>query len=128
MTPVLLLIVSNIFMTVAWYGHLRHTQSSMPWAIVVSWLIAFLEYCLQVPANRLGYAQGYSAYQLKIIQEVITLIVFVVFARFYLSESIKWNHIVAFGFLMGAVYFGVMPDKSVEKPGTKAEPELTKGI
>jgi uncharacterized protein len=126
MTPVLLLIASNVFMTIAWYGHLRHTHSSMVYAIVVSWLIAFLEYCLQVPANRLGYAQGYSAYQLKIIQEVITLVVFVVFARFYLSESIKWNHIVAFGFILGAVYFGVMPDKSVEKPENAAE--LSKDI
>jgi uncharacterized protein (DUF486 family) len=105
MTTVLLLIVSNVFMTFAWYGHLKHRTAPLFTAIVVSWLIAFGEYCLQVPANRLGYGR-FTAYQLKLMQEVITLSVFVFFAYFYLGESLRWNHVVAFLFLLGAVGFG----------------------
>jgi uncharacterized protein (DUF486 family) len=104
MTTVLLLIVSNAFMTVAWYGHLRYKSAPLLTAIAVSWLIALPEYCFQVPANRLGYGQ-FSAYQLKIIQEVITLSIFSGFAYFYLGESIKWNYVASFGCLMGAVLF-----------------------
>jgi uncharacterized protein (DUF486 family) len=102
MTTILLLLGSNIFMTTAWYGHLRFRQYPLWLAIVTSWGIAFFEYCLQVPANRLGYGE-FSAFQLKVIQEVITLVVFVCFAALWLGESVKWNHLVAFGFLALAV-------------------------
>lgn len=104
MPTILLLVISNIFMTFAWYGHLKHRSTPLFTAIVVSWLIAFGEYCLQVPANRLGYGV-FTAYQLKLIQEVITLAVFVVFAYFYLGESLRWNHAAAFLCLVGAVGF-----------------------
>ena len=104
MTTVLLLVASNVFMTFAWYGHLKHRNAPLIGAIVVSWLIAFGEYCLQVPANRLGYGR-FSAYQLKIIQEAITLCVFALFAYGYLGESLRWNHAAAFVCLMAAVAF-----------------------
>jgi hypothetical protein len=104
MKTVGLLICSNIFMTIAWYGHLKYRQAPLILAIVVSWLIAFGEYCLQVPANRIGYGE-FTAFQLKIIQEVITLSVFVVFAWLYLDERVRWNHAVSFLFLVGAVMF-----------------------
>ncbi len=104
MRTVLLLICSNIFMTFAWYGHLKHRNAPLFLAIVVSWLIAFGEYCLQVPANRIGYGE-FTGYQLKLIQEVITLIVFVVFAYPYLGESLRWNHAAAFLCLLAAVGF-----------------------
>ncbi len=102
MPTLLLLIISNTFMTFAWYGHLKHRKSPLLAAILVSWLIALGEYCFQVPANRLGYGQ-FTGYQLKIIQEVITLVVFVVFAYGYLGEPLKWNYVAAFAFLGGAV-------------------------
>jgi len=102
MRTVLLLCCSNIFMTIAWYGHLKHRQAPLFQVIVVSWLIAFLEYCFQVPANRIGYGE-FTAFQLKIIQEVITLTVFVVFAWVYLGEEIRWNYAVSFFFIVGAV-------------------------
>jgi uncharacterized protein (DUF486 family) len=101
---VLLLTISNIFMTFAWYGHLKYTDSSLWKAIVVSWLIAFLEYCFQVPANRLGYGE-FTAAQLKTIQEVITLTVFCVFSVLYLKEALKWNYLVGFALIAGAVFF-----------------------
>jgi uncharacterized protein (DUF486 family) len=104
MTTILLLLCSNIFMTIAWYGHLKHRNAPLFTAIVVSWMIAFLEYCFQVPANRIGYGE-FTAFQLKIIQESITLFVFVVFAWLYLGETIKWNYAVSFLFLVGAVTF-----------------------
>lgn len=91
-----LLTISNVFMTFAWYGHLRHKQTALWLAILVSWLIAFVEYCFQVPANRLGHNAGISAAQLKTIQEVITLGVFCVFAVFYLREPLKWNYVLGF--------------------------------
>ena len=102
---VLLLICSNLFMTVAWYAHLKNL-ADRPWyiAAIVSWGIALFEYLLQVPANRIGF-QVVSLAQLKIIQEVITLTVFTIFVYYYLGEGIKWNHAVAFGFLLGAVLF-----------------------
>jgi len=104
MRTVILLLISNTFMTFAWYGHLRHRKAPLVAAILVSWLIALGEYSFQVPANRLGYGQ-FSGYQLKIIQEVITLVVFVIFAYFYLGEPLKWNYAVAFALLAGAVGF-----------------------
>jgi uncharacterized protein (DUF486 family) len=100
----LLLTISNIFMTFAWYGHLKYKSSPLWIAIVVSWLIAFVEYCFQVPANRFGSYQFTTA-QLKTIQEVITLIVFAVFSVVYLQEDFRWNYVVSFGFMVGAVFF-----------------------
>ena len=104
MKTVALLTVSNVFMTVAWYGHLKYKDSSLWKVILISWSIAFLEYCFQVPANRIGHYQ-FSAAQLKIIQEVITLIVFAVFSIFYLKEGLRWNYVVAFMMIIGAVVF-----------------------
>lgn len=103
---VLLLVVSNIFMTFAWYGHLKNHQHSPLWSVVLlSWGIAFLEYCFQVPANRIGAQAGLVTAQLKTIQEVITLIVFSVFAMLYLGEPLRWNHLVGFGFVaVGALF------------------------
>lgn len=105
MRTIALLIASNIFMTFAWYGHLRHTGVPLWKAILASWGIAFFEYCLMVPANRVGYLDGLSGFQLKIIQEVITLVVFSFFAVLYLKEPFHWKYLVSFLFLMGAVYF-----------------------
>jgi uncharacterized protein len=105
MSTILLLTCSNIFMTIAWYGHLKYGHDWPLWkAIVVSWFIALLEYCLAVPANRLGYVQ-FSGFQLKIIQEVVTLLVFVAFAVLFLKEKLAWNHMVAFLFLAVAAFF-----------------------
>lgn len=103
-TPILLLIASNIFMTFAWYGHLKFTDRPLMTVIMVSWGIAFFEYCLQVPANRMGYTV-FNAAQLKTIQEIITLTVFVVFSMTYLGESLKWNHFVGFGLIVLASFF-----------------------
>ncbi|TWI84946.1 hypothetical protein IQ13_0099 [Lacibacter cauensis] len=100
-----LLAFSNIFMTIAWYGHLKQQNVPIWKAIIASWLIAFVEYCFMVPANRIGYENGVSAFQLKMIQEVITLVVFSVFAVMYLKEPFHWKYIVSFLFLLGAVYF-----------------------
>ncbi len=105
MRTVFLLLASNIFMTIAWYGHLKQNNVPLWKAIVASWLIAFFEYCLMVPANRYGYASGLTGFQLKMTQEVITLVVFSGFAVLYLKEPFRWNHLVSFGFLLGAVYF-----------------------
>lgn len=102
--PVLLLVISNVFMTIAWYGHLRYKDSPLWMVILISWLIAFFEYCFQVPANRWGHGQ-FSAVQLKTIQEVITLTVFAVFSVVYLKESFRWNHLVAFVLMTAAVFF-----------------------
>ncbi len=104
MLTVLLLFASNTFMTIAWYGHLRFRDKPLFTVIVVSWLIAFGEYCLQVPANRIGYGR-FTAYQLKIIQECITLIVFVAFAYLYLGESLRWNYAASFLCILAAVGF-----------------------
>ena len=101
-----LLVLSNLFMTFAWYGHLKHLQSSPWWiAALVSWGIALFEYLLQVPANRTGFGAGLSLAQLKILQEVITLAVFVPFAMLYMGEGLKWNYLWAGLCLVGAVYF-----------------------
>ncbi len=104
MKTVSLLVISNTFMTFAWYGHLKYKDVTLWKVILASWGIAFLEYCFQVPANRIGHSQ-YSAAQLKIMQEVITLVVFGIFAVVYLKEQLKWNYIVAFLFILCAVYF-----------------------
>jgi hypothetical protein len=108
--PIVLLTCSNIFMTFAWYGHLKFKDKPLLLVILVSWGIAFFEYCFQVPANRWGNSV-YSAAQLKIIQEVITLSVFVVFAIFYLGEKIRWNYIAAFVCILAAVAFAFLPQK-----------------
>jgi uncharacterized protein (DUF486 family) len=106
---VLLLIGSNVFMTAAWYGHLKlRWLDGKPLivAILVAWGVAFFEYCLQVPANRLGYfSDGLTGYQLKIIQEAVTLVVFIVFAWLVLKERLTWNYAISFLFMMLAVYF-----------------------
>jgi uncharacterized protein (DUF486 family) len=101
---ILLLTASNVFMTFAWYGHLKFRSKPLAIVILASWGIAFFEYCLQVPANRLGYGR-FTAYQLKILQECITLAVFVAFAYGYLGETVRWNHLAAFGCLVAAVVF-----------------------
>ncbi|MDB5051838.1 MAG: hypothetical protein JWO30_4909 [Fibrobacteres bacterium] len=106
MAAILLLIISNVFMTFAWYGHLHYKNVPLWKVILVSWAIAFLEYCFQVPANRIG-SQYFTGIQLKVIQEVITLAVFMIFAILYLKESLRWNHMVAFAFLIGAVGFAM---------------------
>src|SRR5438045_5128199 len=106
--PILLLLCSNLFMTVAWYGHLRFKGKSLMIVILVSWGIAFFEYCLQVPANRWGNSV-YTATQLKIIQEVITLVVFSGFAVIKLGETIRWNHLAAFLCIVAAVAFTFLP-------------------
>jgi uncharacterized protein len=102
MHTILLLTVSNIFMTFAWYGHLKCKDSPLWIAILVSWGIAFVEYCFQVPANRIGH-YNFTAAQLKTIQEVITLAVFCIFSVWYLKEPLKWNYLVGFGMIVGAV-------------------------
>ena len=103
-SPIILLIISNVFMTFAWYGHLRHKNSALWIVILVSWGIAFLEYCFQVPANRMGH-EVYNVVQLKTIQEVITLIVFSLFSVLYLKEQFKWNYLIGFIFIILAVFF-----------------------
>ena len=103
---ILLLIASNVFMTFAWYGHLKIKNFPLWQVILLSWGIAFFEYCLMVPANRIGYMKaGLSGFQLKIIQEAITLVVFMGFAVFMLKEKMEWKYMVSFCFLLGAVYF-----------------------
>ena len=102
--PILLLTISNIFMTFAWYGHLKHKNAALWIVILVSWGIALFEYCFQVPANRIGH-EFFSAAQLKTIQEIITLIVFCIFSVLYLKEEIRWNYIVGFFFIVLAAFF-----------------------
>lgn len=102
MRTVVLLILSNVFMTAAWYGHLRYKDQALWKMILISWGIAFFEYCLQVPANRIGYGM-FNAAQLKVIQEVISVSVFAVFSVLYLKEELRWNHIAAFLLIVLAV-------------------------
>ena len=117
MRTVLLLTASNIFMTFAWYGHLKYKGSALWVAILVSWGIAFFEYCLQVPANRWGHSQ-FSAAQLKIMQEVITLVVFGVFSVLFLNEKLRWNEIAGFVLILAAVavVFGFKETKAEGPP------------
>lgn len=102
MKPVILLTLSNIFMTIAWYGHLKYKDTPMFKVIVIAWLIAFVEYCFQVPANRIGH-ETYTAAQLKVMQEVISLVVFAVFSVLVLKEEFKWNYALAFLLILTAV-------------------------
>ena len=104
LTPIILLTISNIFMTFAWYGHLKYKNAALWAVILVSWGIAFLEYCFQVPANRIG-SQYFETAQLKTIQEIITLVVFCGFSVLYLKENLKWNYIVGFCFIVLAAFF-----------------------
>jgi uncharacterized protein (DUF486 family) len=102
--PLAMLVASNVFMTFAWYGHLKFKETPLWIVIPVSWGIAFFEYCLQVPANRLG-SSYFSVAQLKVAQEVITLTVFAVFSVFYLKEELRWNYFVGFALILLAVFF-----------------------
>src|SRR5258708_29528129 len=104
LAPIVLLFCSNVFMTFAWYGQLKFPNVALWQVVLISWGIAFFEYCLAVPANRIGH-QVYSAAQLKTLQEIITLLVFGVFSVTYLGESLRWNNMVAFGFLCCAAFF-----------------------
>lgn len=104
MRTIILLTISNVFMTIAWYGHLKYKSAPLFAAIVVSWLIAFAEYCFQVPANRIGYGV-FTAAQLKTIQEIITLTVFSGFSVLYLKEDLRWNYLVGFLFIIAAAFF-----------------------
>ncbi len=104
MTTIFLLLISNIFMIFAWYGHLKFKEAPLLKVILISWGIAFAEYCFQVPANRIGH-QHFSASQLKVMQEVITLVVFTIFSVLYLKEGVKWNYIIGFMMIIGAVFF-----------------------
>ena len=103
MITILLLTLSNIFMTFAWYGHLKFRQTPLPKVIVLSWLIALAEYCFQVPANRIG-SYEFTTAQLKTIQEAITLVVFSIFSVLYLKEQLRWNYLVGFAMMIGAVF------------------------
>ena len=102
--PIVLLIFSNVFMTFAWYGHLKYKSSPLYVVILVSWGIALFEYCLAVPANRIGH-EVFSAAQLKTIQEVITLVIFAGFSVFWLKESLTWNHLVGFALIAAGAAF-----------------------
>ena len=104
MRTAVLLTISNVFMTMAWYGHLKYKEAPLWIVILASWGIAFVEYCFQVPANRWGSAE-FSTAQLKTMQEVITLVVFSVFSLLYLKEDLKWNYLVGFGLVIVAVFF-----------------------
>lgn len=99
-----MLVISNLFMTFAWYGHLKYKAAPLLTVILVSWLIAFFEYCFQVPANRVGHGY-FTAAQLKTIQEIITLTVFVGFSALYLGEAIRWNHLLGFALMVAAAFF-----------------------
>lgn len=102
--PISLLLVSNVFMTFAWYGHLKFTDKPLWLVVVASWGIAFIEYCFAVPANRVGHV-AYSAAELKTMQEVVTLLVFAGFSVFYLKETLTWNHAIGFGFIALGAFF-----------------------
>lgn len=105
MRTILLLAASNIFMTFAWYYHLKHQGWPLWKAILISWMIALIEYCLAVPANRYGHASQYNLFQLKMIQEIITLVVFGFFAIFVMHEAFHWRYLVSFALLLAAAYF-----------------------
>ena len=114
MRTIISLLISNCFMTYAWYGHLKKDTTNMPLfqLILISWGIAFFEYLFMVPANnRFGIKEGFSPFQLKTIQEIISLTVFALFAVYFLNEPLRWNYLVAFVLLLGAVYFMFYPSK-----------------
>ena len=125
LAPVALLVASNVFMTFAWYGHLKFKSSPLWVVVLASWGIAFFEYCLMVPANRWGHGT-YSATQLKIMQEVITLLVFCAFAVFYLGEKLKWNHLAAFACVIAAVFFVRLETSENKKPALNSQPSTLK--
>ncbi|MEQ1753125.1 MAG: DMT family protein [Micropepsaceae bacterium] len=102
--PIIMLSISNVFMTVAWYGHLKFKEQPLWVVILASWGIAFVEYCFAVPANRYGHSV-YSAPELKTMQEVITLLVFVAFSVLYLGEAVKWNHLAGFACIVAGAFF-----------------------
>lgn len=104
MKTIILLLISNIFMTFAWYGHLKYKNSPLWIVVLVSWLVAFFEYCFQVPANRIGHGQ-FTAAQLKTIQEIITLVIFSIFSVIYLKEEFRWNYLVGFALIIVAAFF-----------------------
>lgn len=112
MKTVLLLLISNVFMTFAWYGHLKDANQPLLKAVLFAWGLALFEYCFMVPANRIGYTSGWSGFQLKITQEAITVVVFTVFAILYLKERMAWNHAAAFAMILGAVWltWGFRPE------------------
>ena len=107
--PIILLTISNVFMTFAWYGHLKHKNAALWLVVLISWGIAFFEYCFQVPANRIGFTENggpFNLWQLKVIQEVITLTIFTAFTvLLFKTETFRWNHAVGFLFLVLAVFF-----------------------
>jgi uncharacterized protein (DUF486 family) len=105
MKTIVLLTISNVFMTFAWYGHLKYKDRALWVVVLVSWLIAFFEYCFQVPANRIGHNEGFVAAELKTIQEIITLVVFAAFSVTFLHEKLQWNHIVGFALIALAGFF-----------------------
>ncbi|HNT82001.1 MAG TPA: DMT family protein [Bacteroidia bacterium] len=111
MRTIILLLISNIFMTFAWYGHLKFKETPLWKVIIISWLIAFVEYCFMVPANRIG-SSTFSVAQLKVIQEIITLVVFSIFSVWYLGEKFTWNYAVGFLFIVLAAWFIFNPDYS----------------
>ncbi len=102
---ILLLVISNTFMTFAWYGHLKFTSKPLWLVVLASWGLAFFEYCFQVPANRWGFEHAIGPAKLKILAEAIALTVFIVFARYYFGETLKWNYVVSFGLMFAAVFF-----------------------
>jgi hypothetical protein len=120
----ILLTISNVFMTFAWYGHLKHTSRALWLVVLVSWGIAFFEYCFQVPANRIGYSAGVTATQLKTLQEVITLVVFAVFAVWYLREPLRWTTIVGFVLIAIGATFVYAPWSRSSLPG----PAVSSGV
>lgn len=123
--PILLLTLSNVFMTFAWYGHLKFKHLPLWQVVLASWGIAFFEYCLMVPANRLGHG-AYSAVQLKIIQEVVTLVVFSAFVIWFLGEKLRWNHLAAFVCIVAAVAFVFLPGKLHEQPQIDSQSQSPK--
>jgi uncharacterized protein (DUF486 family) len=104
MRTIFLLFASNVFMTFAWYWHLNNKEMALWKVILISWAIAFFEYCLTIPANRWGYSHGLNGFQLKITQEAVTIVVFSLFAIFYLKEPFHWRYLLGFAFLMAAVF------------------------
>ena len=104
MKTIILLIISNVFMTLAWYGHLRYKGKPLVWTILISWGLALFEYIFQVPANRIG-ARVFTLIQLKVMQECITLVVFAVIAYLMFGQSLKWNNYLSFALIVAAVYF-----------------------
>ncbi len=113
LATLVLLTISNIFMTFAWYGHLKYKHAALWIAILMSWLIAFVEYCFQVPANRIGHNAGVTAAQLKTFQEVITLGVFCFFSVLYLKEPLKWNYLTGFALIACGALFVFAPWRSL---------------